>query len=160
MICSCKSNTIDAPEKPANLISKNTMVDIIYDMAIINAAKGVNRKILELEGFYPEDYVFRRYNIDSLQFALSSEYYAYNLKVYEDIYNRVRVRLNKDKRHYNMLIQAEQEKKDSIRKANRALRDSIKKIGQDQKKKLIKPDSSLKQGRLRKIDTSQAEIDQ
>jgi len=60
VVCSCKNNAIDVPEKPDNLISKNKMVDIIYDMAVINAAKGINKKVLESEGIYPQDYIFNK----------------------------------------------------------------------------------------------------
>lgn len=159
MVFSCKNNVIDMPEKPDDLILKNKMVDIIYDMALVNAAKGINKKVLESEGVYPEDYVFKKHSIDSLQFALSSEYYAYNLKVYEDIYNRVRVRLNKDKRHYNTLIEAAQKQRDSISRSKREELDSLKKNRKSLNKKLKKVESTEEQGLLQKTDTSQTQID-
>jgi hypothetical protein len=152
---SCKTNSIDKPERPDNLISKNEMVEIIYDMSIISSAKGVNKKILESKGVVPEDYVFNKHNIDSLQFALSNEYYAYNLRVYEDIYNKVRIKLNSDKTHFNTIFEAEQKVKDSINKAKRKELDSINKNRQPSEIKRIKAGSNDVQGHLKKIDTSQ-----
>lgn len=159
-VLSCKNNSIDKPERPENLISKNKMVEILYDISIINSAKGINRKILESNGILPEDYVFNKHNIDSLQFALSNAYYAYNLKVYEDIYNRVRIKLNKDKTHFNSVIDAERKVKDSISKEKRKTLDSLSKAKIGTKPKNDKLESNEQQRRLRKIDTSQKRIDQ
>jgi len=157
-VLSCKTNRIEEPERPDNLISKNKMVEILYDMSIINAAKGVNKKVLESKGIYPEDYVFKKHDIDSLQFALSNAYYAYNLKVYEDIYNRVRIKLNKDKTHFNSIIEAEQKEKDSIAKLKREELDSLSKARKGSKSKTIKFESNGPQDLLKKIDTSRTGI--
>ena len=155
LVLSCKTNSIDMPEKPDNLISKNEMVEIIYDMSLITSAKGVNKKIIESKGIVPEDYVFKKQGIDSLQFALSSEYYAYNLKTYEDIYNKVRIKLNSDKTHYNLIVEAEQKIKDSINKAKREEIDSLRKIGKTPINKPIKIESSEMKRLLKSADTSQ-----
>ena len=73
--------------KPTELISKSRMVDIIYDMAIISAAKGANRKLMEQNGVNPATYVYDKFDIDSMQFVQSNEYYSNYVQVYEDIYN-------------------------------------------------------------------------
>lgn len=159
-VLSCKTNSIDKPERPENLISKNKMVDILYDITIINSAKGINRKILESNGIFPEEYVFTKHNIDSLQFALSNAYYAYNLKIYEDIYNKVRIKLNKDKTHFNNIIDIERKERDSISKSKRKELDSISKARIGPKPKNNKFESTEKQRRLKKIDTSLKRIDQ
>ena len=125
LVISCKNNSIDIPEKPSDLISKNKMVEVIYDISLINSAKGVNKKLIEIKGIVPEDYVYKKHNIDSLQFALSNEYYAYNLKTYEEIYNSVKAKLEKDKTHFNALIASEQKIKDSINKSKRNKKDTL-----------------------------------
>jgi len=104
------------------------MVEIIYDMSLINSAKGVNRYILENNGVIPEDYVFKKHNIDSLRFVLSNEYYAYNLKTYEDIYKKVKIKLQRDKAHFDTIVEAEQKVKDSINQLKRAEIDSIRRV--------------------------------
>ena len=40
---------------------------------------------------------FEKYNIDSLQFALSNEFYSNDLNKYLDIYNRVKEKLQENK---------------------------------------------------------------
>ena len=53
LVFSC-NNTLNQNNKPPeNLISKEKMVDIIYDMTLINVAKGVNKSILENNGIIP-----------------------------------------------------------------------------------------------------------
>ena len=92
--CNKDSQKITAPE---NLISQEKMIDVIYEMTLISVSKGVNRIILENSGVIPEKYIFEKYNIDSLQFALSNEFYSNDLNRYLDIYNRVKVKLQENK---------------------------------------------------------------
>lgn len=133
-VLSC--NKIDKPKKPDNLISKNEMVNILTDMSLITAAKSVQKKVLEAKQINLEEYVFEKYNIDSIQFAESNNYYAYDLKTYEDIYARVNKRLDIKKQEFLELERIEKEKRDSIRNAKKKQRDSIKNTNI---KKEIKP---------------------
>ena len=101
------------------------MVEIIYDMSIISAAKGVNKRIIENKGIVPQKYIYDKHNIDSLQFARSNEYYSYDLRTYQKLYDRVKTKLQQDKARFNKIIEADRTKKDSISEKNRARRDSI-----------------------------------
>jgi len=92
----CNKNVQKIPI-PDNLISEEKMVEVIYEMTLISVSKGVNRRILENSGVIPEKYIFEKYNIDSLQFALSNEFYSNDLNMYLDIYNRVKVKLQENK---------------------------------------------------------------
>ena len=98
LVFSC-NNTLNQNNKPPeNLISKEKMVDIIYDMTLINVAKGVNKSILENNGIIPEQYLFNKHSIDSMLFAKSNEYYSYDLKTYQTIYDNVKIKLGKNKK--------------------------------------------------------------
>lgn len=119
IIVSCNSNHVKGPEKPDNLISEDKMVEVIYDMSLLSAAKGVNRKTMEIEGVNPEQFVYDKHNIDSLQFALSNAYYTYDLKTYSQLYARVKVKLQEDKDRFNAAIDAEKKVKDSLNKLKR-----------------------------------------
>jgi len=120
LVFSC-NNTLNQNNKPPeNLISKEKMVDIIYDMTLINVAKGVNKSILENNGIIPEQYLFNKHSIDSMLFAKSNEYYSYDLKTYQTIYDNVKIKLEKNK---NIIS-------DSI--------DILKQISGELSKKLIK----------------------
>ena len=92
--CNKDSEKIIVPE---NLISHEKMIDVIYEMTLISVSKGVNRRVLEYNGVVPEKYIFNKYNIDSLQFALSNEFYSNDLDKYLEIYNRVKEKLQQNK---------------------------------------------------------------
>ena len=96
ILFSCNNNIRKTP-MPDNLISEEKMVDVIYEMTLISVSKGVNRRILENNGVIPEKYIFENYNIDSLQFALSNEFYSNDLNSYLNIYNRVKLKLQENK---------------------------------------------------------------
>lgn len=118
-------NSVDRPKKPENLIGKEKMSDIMYDLYILNAAKGVNRKLLERNGIIPMDYIYDKYNIDSLQFAESNTYYAYDIKTYTAIVEEVKKELKKDKKLYDRLIQEEESSKDSLQDLKKSRRDTL-----------------------------------
>jgi len=126
VLVSCGNEGKKTPKKPENLIVKEKMVDIIYEMSLLSAAKGVNRRLMEQEGIYPDKYVYAKYKIDSTQFAQSNEYYAFDLETYEEIYKSVKDKLEKDKKAYNEIAQLEKIRNDSISKERRKNRDSLK----------------------------------
>ena len=68
-------NCSEQQTTPKNIISMETMSDIIYDMTLISVSKGVNRKILENNGFKPTFYILNKYEIDSIDFIRSNKYY-------------------------------------------------------------------------------------
>lgn len=125
-------NNKNKPKAPNNLISKAKMEQILYDLYIINAAKGVNRKLLEKNGFEPETYVLTKYNIDSTQFADSNAYYAFDTEEYKSIIEKVKAKLEKDKKTFEKLEKKEgmaaKRRRDSIKNSDSKKKDSIKEI--------------------------------
>jgi hypothetical protein len=80
---------LKGPKKPENLISKEKMVNILIDIRLLTSASGSNKAVLENNKIIPETYVYKKHKIDSLQFALSSDYYAFYLDDYDEIYKKV-----------------------------------------------------------------------
>lgn len=117
------------PKKPSNLIAEEEMVDILYEVYILHAAKGLNKKLLELNGVNPETYIFEKYKIDSLQFAQSNNYYSYWPERYQSIIDSVKSRVVRLKDVYEDERDAEElEKKrrrDSVNAIIKKGRDSI-----------------------------------
>ncbi len=110
-------------QKPENLIPREQMTDILYELAILNSAKGTNKALLEEHFDSPTTFLFNQYGIDSLQFVKSDLYYASQPLVYEGIYKEVAARLEFQKE------QLEEEMKlrnDSLINRSRKLRDSLK----------------------------------
>jgi hypothetical protein len=101
LICSCNSNPI---EKPENLLTKNQMVDILYDLYVLNAISTSDYMYFRDRNIIPSRYIYKKYNIDSLQFATSDKYYASDLEEYEKIYERVTERLQSNKVEVDSLL--------------------------------------------------------
>ena len=120
--------------KPNNLIPEDKMIDILYDMSLISVSKGINKRILENNGMKPKKYILKKYNIDSLQFVVSNEYYSKDLEIYLSIYEEV---LNKLQLNREIII-------DSIEnyKKDRAKRSQEINLETSKNNKLTKPKSS------------------
>ncbi|MFC0603154.1 DUF4296 domain-containing protein [Winogradskyella pulchriflava] len=118
------------PKKPKNLIPEKKMEMILYDLYTINAAKGVNRKLLETNGIIPEDYVLNKHKIDSTQFADSNAFYAYDTETYKNMVENVKAKLEKEKKKFEELEKVEgmaaKRRRDSISKIKQKRKDSIK----------------------------------
>ena len=113
------------------LISENEMVDILYDMSLISVSKGINKRILENNGMKPKSYILKKYNIDSLQFATSNEYYSKDLELYLFIYEKV---LEKLEFNRNIVIDSiENYKIDQARRSKEVISESMSDV------KLSKP---------------------
>ncbi|WP_276388672.1 DUF4296 domain-containing protein [Eudoraea chungangensis] len=106
---SCAEEVI---KKPDNLIEKERMIDILHDLAIINAAKITASNTLEEREFVPMEYIYNKYNVDSAQLVSSNLYYASLPLVYEDIYEQLEARIDSEK---NSLESSRQQKKDSVK---------------------------------------------
>ena len=120
--------------KPNNLIPEDKMIDILYDMSLISVSKGINKRILENNGMKPKKYILKKYNIDSLQFVVSNEYYSKDLEIYLSIYEEV---LNKLQLNREIIIDSiENYKKDRAKRSQEINLESAK------NNKLTKPKSS------------------
>jgi len=126
---------IKKPKKPDNLISKAKMVNIIIDMSLFNSAKGINKRLLENKGINLEQFIYNKHNIDSLQFANSNNFYAYNIVEYEAIYERVEDSLTQLKDDFTEI----QNKKEKVRKRKDSIRRAKTKDSVYRDKKGMKP---------------------
>lgn len=91
---------VEEVKKPDDLISEQKMVDVLTDLSILNAAKNHNKRMLESKGVQPDKFLYEKHDIDSLQFAQSTDYYAKNFDRLEIIYERVKQNLEEVKREY------------------------------------------------------------
>lgn len=108
-LASCQSDTV---EKPDNLIPEDKMADIIYDLSILQAMRNSNQSVLDSNSLNPNTYIYKKYKIDSLQFAKSNQYYATkSIKKYDQLYQSVNDRIVKNKAAVDTLL-AKQKKND------------------------------------------------
>jgi hypothetical protein len=86
-ILSCTK--LKGPKKPKNLISKDKMAAILIDAKLLTSANSANKLVMRDAGVNLNNYIYEKHHIDSLQFALSNNYYAFHVEDYEEIYNNV-----------------------------------------------------------------------
>lgn len=111
-------------EIPANLISKEMMVEILTDCYINNAARSINLVKLKDSKIKLDSMIYRKYHIDSTQFAESNAYYSLEFKVYTDILSKVEVRLLEIQKRTDSIVKNEK-KNDSILTDQNLLIDSV-----------------------------------
>jgi len=84
---------VDRPEPPEDLIALDKMADIMTDVYLGNAAKSVNNKILRQSGVKLDSFIYKKYDIDSMQFVRSNAYYTSNLNAYNQLFQSVEDKL-------------------------------------------------------------------
>ena len=91
MLSSCSQQVEEVP--PENLIGEEKMADLIFELALLDAAKGFvpkdqkERIVLDADSFY------QFHDIDSAQFTSSNAYYAKQPKAYLRIVNMAKTKL-------------------------------------------------------------------
>lgn len=85
------------PEKPSNLIPKEKMIDILTEVYLSNAGRSYNLRIVRDSGYKLDSLMYKKYAIDSLQFAKSHAYYVNDLDNYAGMFDVVVLNLEKMK---------------------------------------------------------------
>ena len=92
-VFSCSKNP--AP-KPDNLLDEEVMVDIIYDISILQATDGSMPYKLTEHTIEMDEYIFEKYKIDSVTYRQNQRYYAADARKYKKIYKKVIERFEKE----------------------------------------------------------------
>nr|WP_315241236.1 DUF4296 domain-containing protein [uncultured Flavobacterium sp.] len=134
---SCKKELV---KEPAKLIAKEKMIDIIYDLSLLDAIKYQQPLSLDSVESNPKKFIFKKYKVDSLQFAQSNIYYAADYDNYKEMFDEINARLDKEKKFIEKKIKAEEKKAAKAKKIAEA-----KKAAEAKKKKLKEtPKDSVK----------------
>ncbi|WP_046756322.1 DUF4296 domain-containing protein [Kordia jejudonensis] len=115
-VISCKREVVP---KPDNLLSKEKMAAVLYDISLINAMKGVDKKSVEATNIHFDTYIYKKHNIDSIQFSESNNYYATSPLEYDAIYALVNERFAKERSLVEAEMKKEQKRRDSLQKAKK-----------------------------------------
>lgn len=140
MLFSCKKELVKTPNR---IIEKEKMVDIMYDLALLEAIKIQTTSVVDTLKINSNDYIFKKYKIDSLQFAQNNIYYAADYKECKKMFEKIKSRLDKNKINVEKLIKQNKKKEDLLKKQKQKLKikresDSIKKLKKDLKLKKAK----------------------
>ncbi|MCH1517950.1 MAG: DUF4296 domain-containing protein [Flavobacteriaceae bacterium] len=111
LVLSCDTNS--AVTKPDVFLSSEKMENILYDLTVLKAIK-TSYNNHEGKALFNDNYIYRKYNIDSTILAQNQLYYAQSPKESIVLYKRVDQRLKKAKDSIDQLLKKQAELKDSI----------------------------------------------
>ena len=92
-VLSCSKNPVP---KPDNLLDEEVMVNIIYDISILQATDGSMSYKLTEHNIKMNQYIFEKYKIDSITYRENQRYYAADSRKYKKIYKKVIERFEKE----------------------------------------------------------------
>lgn len=98
-------------EKPERLIPAQRMSDILYDITVLDAIDNNYPKALEQNNIRIMEEIYAKYGIDSAQLAESDLYYASVPAIYEQIYQAIEDRMNRERDSIALVIQGGQSPK-------------------------------------------------
>lgn len=113
---SCKENVV---KKPKRLIEKDVMVDIMYDISILDAIRYQNPSSIDSFKINAKDFIFKKYKVDSLQFVNSNIYYSSDYEGYKIMFDQVVKRIDNQKTVADSLIKLEEKKLKKVKKIKR-----------------------------------------
>ncbi|MBC8398930.1 DUF4296 domain-containing protein [Flavobacteriaceae bacterium] len=88
LIISCSNQ-----DSPSDLMSEEQMVNFLLDINIINSSRAF-RNNSDLNYYNIKDtFLYKKHNIDSLQFVNSNKYYSSNPKQYLRIYSNLQKKM-------------------------------------------------------------------
>ena len=111
LVLSCDTNS--AVTKPDVFLSSEKMENILYDLTVLKAIK-TSYNNHEGKALFNDNYIYRKYNIDSTILAQNQLYYAQSPRESIVLYKRVDQRLKKAKDSIDQLLKKQAELKDSI----------------------------------------------
>ncbi|KAF2331247.1 DUF4296 domain-containing protein [Flavobacterium ginsenosidimutans] len=119
-------------KQPAKLIEKEKMVDIMYDLSILEAMR--YQKPLSLDSIDSDatKFILKKYKVDSLQFAQNNMYYASDYENYAAMFAQVNKRIAVNQRAADSLAKIDEKKaakknKNKPKESKEASKDSVKK---------------------------------
>lgn len=153
LVASFFSCNKDLVEKPDNLIDKKMMTAIFYDISLLDAVKYQDPSSLYKNGVNPKTYVFKKYKIDSIQFAKSNAYYASDYREYKNMFDDVNSRLKKEKDAIDLINKKAEKRENALKKAKgKKIKDSIAKVKKAKELK-IKKEKEDKELKIKKKDS-------
>lgn len=97
-VFSCGNNAVEKPEK---LIDKDVMVDVLYDLTVIQSAQNYNPGTFSKNDIKVNEIIYKKHNIDSVSFAQSNRYYAADPHQYQKLFKKVTEKIEAKKKELN-----------------------------------------------------------
>lgn len=102
-LLSCTNNPVPKPDR---LLDQETMTNIVFDLAVLQAADGIFSDKLVQNSINSNTFIYKKYKIDSLTYYQNQRYYAADIVLYKQMHQEVLDRLEKLKKETELLPQS------------------------------------------------------
>ena len=102
----CQNSVIEQPKKR---IDEDVMVDILYDLSLLESIKSQNISKSD-NTINVSQYIYKKYKIDSIQFVQNNKFYASDITNYKKMFDRVKERLDNETNKLDTLMKKKGEK--------------------------------------------------
>lgn len=90
-IFACSKNPV---KEPKVLLDEETMENILFDVAVLQAAKANSPEVLQANSIDSKDFIYKKYKIDSATYHQNNRYYAGDVRKHKHMHKRVLARLD------------------------------------------------------------------
>lgn len=89
-IFACSENPV---KKPKVLLDEETMENILFDVAVLQATKANSPEVLQANDIDTKDFIYKKYKIDSATYHQNNRYYAGDVRKHKHMHKRILARL-------------------------------------------------------------------
>ncbi len=94
IVVACKKNIVPKPDK---FLNEKQMESLLYDLAVLESMKVSQAQMLDSLQFNSKQFIYKKYQLDSLSLAQNMVYYASLPKDYDRIVKKVEEKLKKQR---------------------------------------------------------------
>ena len=94
IVVACKKNIVPKPDK---FLDEKQMESLLYDLAVLESMKVSQAQMLDSLQFHSQQFIYKKYQLDSLSLAQNMVYYASLPKDYDRIVKKVEEKLKKQR---------------------------------------------------------------
>lgn len=102
--------------KPDNLLDEDVMVDILYDVAVLQAIEAHMPEKLTSNNIHTNSFIYNKYKIDSATYYQNHKYYASNVRKYKKMYTELISRIDNKTKELDSTSEIKDAKKPSVTK--------------------------------------------
>jgi hypothetical protein len=106
VVLACSENPVPQPK---NVLDEETMENILFDVAVLQAASANSPEVLKTNNIDSKDFIYKKYKIDSATYHQNNRYYAGDVRKHKHMHKRVLARLDE-------LIQKNQQSTQTVTK--------------------------------------------
>lgn len=89
-IFACHDNPV---KEPKVLLDEETMENILFDVALLQAAKANSPEVLQANTIDSKDFIYKKYKIDSATYHQNNRYYAGDVRKHKHMHKRILERI-------------------------------------------------------------------